>query len=250
MSCAPAFVSAAFWLSVFANCAAAQTALPDHAVQRPFQARVTSANGRVTRIRDGQPWAISAGEQIPVQQLLATGSDGYAHFELANRSSFDLFANSRVVFRQNTATAGDLLDVISGRVRIHLRPSGGQPRQRIYTPSAIITAEEPATISLAVDEDNTVRIDVMEGEVKIQHTLLPSASPILVRAIDSVLVHPDQPLSYPEDHGVLYRYAVKPLVDLWCALTPGREQDSETTARFLARTYEPTPLRRLQSQLR
>ncbi len=243
-----AFVSTAVLMGVFAHYASAQTALPDHAVQQMFGARVTIATGQVTRIRDGQPWAVSQGEQVPVRQSLATGADGYAHFELVGGSSFDLFANSRAIFRQNTATEGDLLDVISGRVRIKLRPTWDQPIQRIYTPSAIITANEPAAVSLAVDEDDTVRIDVMEGEVKVQHTRLPSTSPVLIRAIDAVLVQPDEPISYRVDRGSLYRYTVKPIVDLWSILTPHRDHDGETTTttKFLAEAYKPTRQQRFE----
>lgn len=235
-----AFLSAAFFMGMFSHYAVAQTALPDHAVQQPFQARVTSATGQVIRIHDKEPWVVMQGERIPVRQVLETGADGYAQLELAGGSSFELFANSTVTFRKNPASEGDLLDVASGRVRIHLHPTYDQPIQRIYTPSAIITTDEPATVSLAVDEDDTVRVDVMEGEVKVQHTLLPRTSPVLVRAIDAVLVQPDQPISYRVDRGSLYRYTVKPIVDLWFALTPGRSRESETTTRFLAEAYRPS----------
>lgn len=241
-----AFVSIAFFMSALAQYAAAQTALPDHAVQQPFQARVTIATGQVTRIRDQQPWTVNQGERIPVRQTLETGSDGYAHLELAGGSSFDLFANSKVIFRQNTASEGDLLDVLSGRVRLRLHPTWDQPLQRIYTPTAIITTDEPAVVSLAVDEDDTVRVDVMEGEVKVQHTLLPRTSPVLVRAIDAVLVQPDQPISYRVDRGSLYRYTVKPIVDLWFALTPGGSRESETTTKFLAEADRPARPQRFE----
>lgn len=240
------FVSAAICVSAFATCANAQTVLPDRAVQEPFQAHVTIATGQVTRTRDNEPWAISQGERIPVQQTLKTGRDGYARFELAGGSNFDLFANSKVVFRQNIASEGDLLDVISGRVRIHLQPTWNQTIQRVYTPSAVITAEQPATVSLAVDEDDTVRIDIVEGEIQVQHTRLPRTSPVLVKAVDAVLVQPDQPISYRVDRGSLYRYTVKPILDLWIALTPARRQESDTSSRFLAENVQPGRQKRLE----
>src|SRR5580658_6958347 len=83
----------------------------DQAVMQKYEARATVVNGKVTRSRDEQPWALSPGEQVPIQQVITTGTDGFAHFELAGGGSFDIFANSRVVFRQNAASAGDLLDV-------------------------------------------------------------------------------------------------------------------------------------------
>jgi ferric-dicitrate binding protein FerR (iron transport regulator) len=183
-----ALVSAAVFIGAVAQIAGAQSILPDHALQAPFGARVTIVNGRVTRLRDNQPWAVNEGDRIAVQQVLTTGPDGYARFELDDGSSFDLFANSRVVFRQNLGNKGDLLDVLSGRVRVHLHPAWNESIQRIYTHSAVITTDQPAALSLAVDEDSNVRIDVMSGTVKIQHALLPSSSPVIVHAVDAVLV--------------------------------------------------------------
>jgi len=184
-------------------------------------ARATSVTGAVTRTRDEQPWALSSGERIPVRQVISTGGDGYAHFVVAGGGNFDLFSNSRVMFRQNVASAGDLLDVVAGRVRIHLVPSAGQLQQRIFTPSAIITALQTSTVSIAVDEDDTVRIDVLEGEVRVQHTKLPRSEPTIVRAVDAILVQRDEQISRRVDRGSLYRYTVKPLHDLWTAVTPG-----------------------------
>ena len=174
-----------------------------------YEAHATSVRGQVTRIRDELPWAVSSGERVPIQQVITTGDDGYARFEVAGGSSFDLFSNSRVVFRQNAARAGDLLDVISGRVRVHLRPGADQPQQRVYTRAAIISARQPATIALAVDEDDTVRVDVLEGEVRVQHALLPRSQPEVVRALDAILVETDQPISRRVDRGSLYRYTIK-----------------------------------------
>lgn len=184
-------------------------------------ARATSVTGAVTRTRDTQPWALSSGERVPVRQVISTGGDGYAHFAVAGGSNFDLFSNSRVIFRQNVASAGDLLDVVSGRVRIHLVPSVGQLQQRIFTPSAIVTALQTSTISIAVDEDDTVRIDVLEGEVRVRHTKLPHGEATIVRAVDAILVQKDEQISRRVDRGSLYRYTVKPLHDLWTAVTPG-----------------------------
>jgi hypothetical protein len=217
----------------------AQSPEVDWSATQIREARATSVTGQVSRIRDGQPWAVSTGDRIGIQQMITTGSDGYAHFKVAGGGSFDLFANSRVVFRQNAANSGDLLDVLAGRVRIHLQPSVGQLQQRIFCPVAIITAHELATVALAVDEDDTARIDVMEGAIGVQHAFLPSSEPVLVTAVDAVLVHKDQQISHQLDRGSLYRYTVKPLKDILSAITLGHsgrggQTDPEGTSKFLA----------------
>ena len=205
----------------------------DQAAMQKYEARATAVTGNVTRNRDAQPWALSAGDRVPVQQVITTGADGYAHFEVAGGGSFDIFANSRVGFRQNAASAGDLLDVVEGRVRIHLKP-----QQRVLTPNAWIAAAQEASIAIAIDEDGAMRIDVLEGEVRVQHTLLPRSEPTIVRAVDAILVRSDQQISRRLDRGSLYRYTVKPLHNLWSAVTPSRSNKSGEPVegnRFMAR---------------
>ena len=211
----------------------------DQAVMQKFEARATVVSGKVTRTRDTQPWALSPGERVPVRQVIANGRDGYAHFVVAGGASFDIFANSRVIFRQNAVSAGDLLDIVAGRARVHLKPQPEQPQQRILTPIALITAVQEATVAVAIDEDGAMRIDVLEGEVRVQHTLLPRGEPTIVRAADAILVRADQQISRRLDRGTLYRYAVKPLHNLWTAVTPGRGNrvgDPVEGNRFLAQT--------------
>ena len=96
-----------------------------------------------------------------------------------------------------------------------------QPQQRIFTPTAIISATGPATVALAIDQDDTLRIDVLEGEIRVQHSKLPKMDSTLVRAMDAILVRPDEPISRRVDRGSLYRYTVKPFRDIWIAVTPG-----------------------------
>ena len=110
-----------------------------------------------------------------------------------------------------------MLDLISGRVRIKMRQELGQEQLRIFSKVAVITANESALIGLAVDEDNTLRVDVIEGDVRVQHRFLPRNEPVLVKAIDAILVQADQPISRRVDRGSLYRYTVKIL----SAITPG-----------------------------
>ncbi len=181
----------------------------DSLTMKPFEAQATAVTGQVSRIRNNEPWALSTGERVPVQQIIITGSDGYAHFNMAGGSNFDIFSNSRVIFRQNIANTGDLVDVLAGRVRVHLQPVAGQRQQRVFCPTAIISANEPTTLALAVDEDDTVRIDVMEGQVRVQHAFRPSSEPVLIRAIDAIVVQKNEPISRRIDRGSLYRYKVK-----------------------------------------
>ncbi len=204
-----------------------------------YGARVLSATGQVSRLADGQSWALSAGDRISIQQMITTGRDGYAHFELAGGSSFDIFSNSRVIFRQNAANAGDLLDVLAGRVLVHFQPGVGQLAERIMCPVASLTAHQPATIALAMDEDDNVRIDVIEGAIRVQHALLPESEPLLVTAVDAILVQKDQRISRQLDRGSLYRYTVKPLKQVLSAITFGHSGRAEPEqSKFLTQNLQ------------
>ena len=209
-----------------------------------YEAHATAAMGQVSRLRDEQPWAVSSGERIRTQQVITTGPDGYAHFEVAGGSSFDIFANSRIVFRPNAASAGDLLDVVAGRVRIHMQPVIGQLQLRVFCPIATISTHQTATIAVAVDEDETTRIDVIEGEIGVQHSLLPRNEPVIVKSVDAILVQKNQPISRRVERGSLYRYTVKIL----SAITPGHSAkhngDPVEGNKFLAEAQRPEMLRR------
>lgn len=186
----------------------AQNAVSDPQATQALQARATIANGQVTRLRDDQPWAISTGDQVPVQQTVSTGQDGYAQMKLEGGTSFEIFSNSKVMFRQNAGNPNDVMDLLAGRVRVQLRPKRGE-QQRIFSPSAIISTHLPTSLALAVDEDDTVRIDVIEGEIRVQHTRLPGNEAVLVRAIDSILVQKNEAISRRVDRGTLYRYRAR-----------------------------------------
>jgi FecR protein len=207
----------ASWLVFFAGAGVAGAVEMDAITTEDLRADAAVVTGKVTYLRDDRPWAVSSGEMVPLGKTINTGDDGYGHFRVAGGDTFDIFSNSQVLFRGNIGNPGDLLDVQSGRVRIHLAAAKRDLQQRIFTPTAIISAHGSASISLAVDEEGTVRIDVTEGEIRVQHALLPRSDPVLVRAIDAILVRRNETVSRQVDRGSLYRYTVK----IWSALTFG-----------------------------
>ena len=230
-----------------ATLAYSQAGRVDASLMQPYQAYVTAARGQVTELRDDGAWAVSSGERVPIQRLIETGPDGYARLEVKGGSWFEIYADSRVAFRQNAGSAGDLVDVLAGRVRVHLNPGPGQRQQRVSCTVAGITANRPATFALAIGEDEMLRVDVLEGEVRVQHALLPRSEPALVTAIDAILVQRDKQISRRVERGSLYRYTVKPLHDLFSAVTPGRaakpEEQPFVCERLLARVLDPLPPR-------
>src|SRR5436309_2153482 len=63
-------------------------------------AKVIYQTGQVPLSSGGYFKALSAGDAVKAQQLIVTGPDGYARFEVSDGSTFEVFPNSKVVFRE------------------------------------------------------------------------------------------------------------------------------------------------------
>ncbi len=103
-------------------------------------AKVLTRNGQVSVLRDDSPWALNVGDSVQPRQIIVTGSDGYALLQVSDGSTFEVFSNSRVVFRDNPGTIFDLLEILLGRVKIQIQKIGGQPNyNKVRTPTAVIS---------------------------------------------------------------------------------------------------------------
>jgi len=157
--------------------------------------QVISLTGQVSVLRDGEPWVLNVGDKIKIQQVIVTGPDGFAKFQVSDGSFFEVYPNSNVIFRKNPGNLRDLLDVLVGRVKIHIQKFGGQPNpNRIMTPTAVISVRG-TTFDVAVDDDNqTTLVTVEEGIVDVQHALKPG-TPRTVREGESIEVYKYEPLA-------------------------------------------------------
>jgi len=101
-----------------------------------YAARAVTVTGQVSVLRDSQPLALMVGDLVQVKQLIMTGPDGSAKFQVSDGSTFEVYPNSQVVFRKNAPNWKDLLDVLVGRVRVHIEHlMGNQPN-----PNRVLTA--------------------------------------------------------------------------------------------------------------
>ena len=111
----------------------------------PLQAQDTAAkalviNGDVSVMRDGNPWALFEGNTVRPKQMVKTGPDGYARFQVSDGSTFEVFPNSQVMFRDNPPTWKDLLDVVIGRVKVYIQHLPGIPNPNtVSSPTAVIS---------------------------------------------------------------------------------------------------------------
>jgi len=178
-------------------------ALPLCLSQFPFTsgespaATVISLQGSVSVLKDSSQWALTMGDQIAPQQVVVSGPDGYAAFRVADGSTFEVFPNSRITFRANSGNWRDMVDVWLGRIRVHIQKLGGQPNpNRVHTPTAIISVRGTIFDVSVEDGDETTRVAVEEGQVAVEHRLMPrDGDPKILNSGDELVVYRNSPLS-------------------------------------------------------
>jgi ferric-dicitrate binding protein FerR (iron transport regulator) len=181
---------------------------PQHA------AKVLTLTGDVSVLKDSQPWALQVGDFVQVKQLIISGGDGHAVFQVTDGSTFEVFPNSQVVFRSSAPNWMELLDVFLGRVRVHIEHLGNKPNpNRVVTPAAVISVRGTTFDILVEDQDSSTVVQVEDGQVEVQHRLLPG-TPKLLNPGDSLRVYKSQPLaSSLIDRGTIWRQALRMILD-------------------------------------
>jgi hypothetical protein len=183
-----------------------------------YAAKAVTVSGQVSVLRDSIPWAISAGDSVQVQQVIVTGPNGSALFQLTDGSTFEVYPNSRVEFRKTLGDWRDLLDVLVGRIRVHIEHLWGQPNpNRVITPTAVISVRG-TTFDVEVDDDDeTTLIEVEEGSVEVEHALFPRV-PKQLGPGESLRVYRNEPIAStgPVDKGTVFRFIIRALRD-WAA---------------------------------
>jgi len=215
---------AGLWLLMAAalSVCLAQT-LPSLPLPTDGAARVMALAGRVSVVKDTGKWVLNVGDLVPVQQLIETGPDGYAMFRVADGSTFEVYPDSRVVFRVNSGNWRDLLDVSIGRIKTHIQKLGGQPNHnRVHTPTAVISVRG-TTFDVEVEPDGETLVLVEEGQVAVRHALVPGQER-LVNPGEMLRVYPNRPLAKGGiDKGNVQRAVFRALSDaLLTILAQGR----------------------------
>ncbi len=206
-------------------------------------AQVVSLSGQVSVMRDSGPWVLNIGDKIQVQQVILTGPDGFAKFQVSDGSFFDVYPNSNVVFRKNPGNLRDLLELVVGRVKIHIQKFGGQPNpNRIMTPTAVI-AVRGTTFDVSVDDDNeTTMVAVEEGIVDVSHRLRPGKEKTIT-AGETITVYANEPLSQSViDKGALIQRVLHALANaVYTAATNPGGASTGTTIPVSGQTAPPPP---------
>lgn len=188
-----------------------------------YAAKVITQSGQVSLLKDSQPWALSIGDSVQVKDLIMTGPDGHAVLQVSDGSTFEVYPNSRVVFRKNPPNWKDFIDVLVGRVRVHIEHYATDPfgnmksvpnPNRVLTPTAVISVRG-TTFDVSVDDDDeTTLVEVEDGVVEVQHALLPRGDPKVLNAGDTLKVYRNEPLeAHLLDRSTIAHQVVRSMVD-------------------------------------
>jgi hypothetical protein len=168
--------------------APAKPALPDGA------ARVLSQSGSVSIVRNGDLWVLQQGAIVQAGTEIVSETDGHAILELSDTSRVEVFPNSRLIFRANHGNWKDLLDLVLGKVRVHIEKLGGQPNPyRMNSPTALI-AVRGTTFEVNVDASETTTVYVEEGLVAVRHRRHPTKD-VEVSPGETLTVYANEPIA-------------------------------------------------------
>lgn len=178
-------------------------------------AKLMSFTGQISVLRDNNPWALNLGDVIQPQQVIVTGADGYGVFQVADGSTFEVFSNSKVVFRQNRGDWKDLLEVWLGKVRVHIEHIGGLPNNnKVRTPTAVISVRGTTFDVEVEDDDATTMVLDEEGQVEVRHLLRLSDPPKILNPGEFIRVYKNEPIAQKViDKGGLLQRAARILSD-------------------------------------
>src|SRR5664280_832111 len=181
---------------------------------QPTDAWVVLQSGDVSTMKDtsGYRKALVPCSPVSQQQVIKTGPDGYAKFQVSNGSTFEVFPNSEVTFRK-TYSIGDLLNVWMGKVKVYIQHLPGIPNpNNVTTPTALISVRG-TIFDVDVQDDGATFITLDEGLVDVRH--LRVLSPVVrLNPGESVQVLPNTPLvPLARDRGLIARKILAALED-------------------------------------
>ena len=190
--------------------------------QTDAAAKVVALTGQVSILRDSQPWILNVGDSVNPRQIIVTGQDGFAQFRVSDGSTFEVYPNSRLIFRDTPGNWKDLLDVLIGRVKVHIQKLDGRPNNnRVRTPTAVISVRGTVFDVDVEDQDATTLVLVEEGQVAVEHSLLPRGAPKVLNAGEWLRVYRNQPLAAKRiDKGSVVQGAFRAAAEaMWTVLS-------------------------------
>ncbi len=178
----------ALFLATMATVCLAQPAIPDHG------ARVIVQFGQLSVFSGNGMLALSLGDALKPQQVIVTGPDGYGKFQVEDGSTFEVFPNSQVIFREHNGNLQDILNVLIGHIKVYIQHLNGLPNyNRVTSPTAVISVRGTVFEVVVEDQDGTTYVAVDEGLVGVKNDTAAGET-VELKPGDSIRVIRNQPL--------------------------------------------------------
>jgi len=177
-------------------------------------AQLVTGSGQISVLRDSTPWALNNGDYVQPMQVIVTGSNGSGMFKVADGSTFEVFSNSKVVFRANRGNWGDLLEIILGKIKVQIEhPGGVLPNpNKVRTPTAVISVRG-TTFDVEYDAEKQVTtVDDEEGSVDVARALNLNDHKLLYPN-QSLVVYKNEQLAHKVDTGGILKRAYQAAMD-------------------------------------
>jgi hypothetical protein len=177
-------------------------------------AKLVQGSGRISVLRDSEPWALSNGDYVQPMQVIVTGPDGSGMFKVADGSTFEVYSNSKVIFRPNRGNWEDLLEMWLGKVKVQIEhPGGVLPNpNKVRTPTAVISVRG-TTFDVEYDAEKQITtVDDEEGSVDVARALNLNDHKLL-NANQSLVVYKNDPLAHKVDTGGILKRVYQAAMD-------------------------------------
>ncbi len=157
-------------------------------------AKVIYQVGQVSLMNSGLPEILSVGSTVKAQQMIVTGPDGFAKLEVSDGSTFEVYPNSKVIFRETPGSWEHLLNVWLGRVKVFIQHAPGVPNpNNVTSPTAVISVRGTVFDVIVQDDDGTTFVSVDEGLVSVRN-LTAWGDPVALHPGESITVFRGTPL--------------------------------------------------------
>jgi len=175
-------------------------------------ARAVILDGDVSFLRDGAngyKWALNQGQDVKPGWIVKTGKDGYAKFQVSDGSTFEVFPNSEITFRQDPGNWTHLLNVWIGHIKVMIQhmPGVANPNN-VTSPTAVISVRGTVFDVIVEDLDGTTLVSLDEGLVQVHHRMQPGPDKFLTPG-EAVRVLPNQPFARVVDRGNIVMRAAR-----------------------------------------
>lgn len=163
-------------------------------------AKIIYQTGQVSLQNGVSLVVLNLGDVVKAQQMIVTGPLGFAKLQVqSDGSTFEVYPNSRVIFRETPGSWEHLLNVWLGRVKVFIQHAPGVPNpNNVTSPTAVISVRGTVFDVVVQDTDGTTFVSVDEGLVDVRNWTAPGKA-VSLHPGESVTVFRGQSLIGSKD---------------------------------------------------